>query len=150
MDEPAATDEAFFSALERGDARALEQVLSHDFTIVDILRGGVTDRVALIRSVASGELRFQRIELRERRVRRYGDTAVIVGRTAMTGSFLGQPFEASSRYTHVFVGKDDLGWRLVSAQGTRIDDGPPPTDMLDPGSGDADARKPDRGGPRAA
>jgi hypothetical protein len=43
---------------------------------------------------------------------------VVVGRTAMRGSFQGAEFVAASRYTHVYV--DDGGWRLASAQGTPI------------------------------
>jgi hypothetical protein len=31
----------------------------------------------------------------------------------------GTPFEAGSRYTHVYV-RSDAGWRLLSAQGTEI------------------------------
>jgi hypothetical protein len=35
----------------------------------------------------------------------------------------GAPFEAASRYTHVFVRGPGREWRLVNAQGTGIADG---------------------------
>ena len=43
------------------------------------------------------------MQLVERATRRYGDTAVIVGRTEMSGSFGGATFAAASRYTHVLL-----------------------------------------------
>ena len=55
----------------------------------------------------------------ESQVRLYGITAVITGRTQMSGRFGETHFTAISRYTHVFV-KEQSQWRLVSAQGTQI------------------------------
>ena len=37
----------------------------------------------------------------------------------MNGKFQGSPFEADSRYTHVYI-EQQARWRLVSAQGTQI------------------------------
>ena len=68
---------------------------------------------------------FDGVDVVERQTRRHGDTAVIVGRTEMSGAFGGSAFALSSRYTHVLVRGDDTRWRLVSAQGTRIS--APPT-----------------------
>ena len=62
---------------------------------------------------------FDRLELVERATRVYGDTGIVVGRTAMAGSIAGDPFEVASRYTHVFV-NGDAGWRLANGQGTSI------------------------------
>lgn len=53
-------------------------------------------------------------------MRRYGEVAVVVGRTAMRGDLGLEPFAAGSRYTHVFAREAAGAWRLVSAQGTRI------------------------------
>jgi hypothetical protein len=53
------------------------------------------------------------------RVRFYGTTAIITGRTRMNGRLEGAPWSASSRYTHVYV-EDQGAWRLASAQGTPI------------------------------
>ena len=42
----------------------------------------------------------------------------------MHGRYQDQAFAAHSRYTHVYVNLDS-GWRLASAQGTPIAEGPP-------------------------
>jgi ketosteroid isomerase-like protein len=118
--EPA--EDRFFAALLAGDTDGLEQILSEDFLIVDVMTGSVAARAPFIAALRDGSLTFDRVELLERATRHYGDTAVIVGRTEMGGSFAGSSFAAASRYTHVLVRGHDGGWRLVSAQGTRIDD----------------------------
>jgi ketosteroid isomerase-like protein len=117
--EPLATEDAFFRALEQGDATRLESLLTDDFLIVDVMRGGTAGRAEFLGPLAGGDLTFERVELVERAVRHYGTVAVVVGRTAMTGAFAGQPFTAASRYTHVFVQADGT-WQLASAQGTQI------------------------------
>ena len=117
--EPLATEDAFFRALEQGDAARLQSLLTDDFLIVDVMRGGTAGRAEFLGPLASGDLKFERVELVERAVRHYGAVAVVVGRTAMTGAFAGQTFTAASRYTHVFVQSNGT-WQLASAQGTQI------------------------------
>jgi ketosteroid isomerase-like protein len=112
-------DAAFFAALVAGDVAGLREVLADDFLIVDVMSGGVTGRDGFLAAIDSKALVFTSVEPAEVGVRRYGDTAVVVGRTAMRGSFRGAAFEAASRYTHVYV-EDGGTWRLVSAQGTPI------------------------------
>jgi ketosteroid isomerase-like protein len=117
--DPLAADDAFFAALLAADAVALDALLGDDFAIIDVMRGAEADKAAFVAVVGGGEVAFDRIEPAERRVRLYDGTAVVTGRTAMSGSFAGAPFSAASRYTHVFVDAGD-GWRLIAAQGTQI------------------------------
>ena len=117
---PEQADDEFFAALTAGDVSRLEPLLDERFLIVDIMTGAVADRAALTAALAERVLEFGRVELIERAGRHYGDTAILVGRTQMTGSFAGAAFTAASRYTHVFVRGVDTRWRLASAQGTQI------------------------------
>jgi ketosteroid isomerase-like protein len=117
--DPLAADDAFFAALIAADGEALGALLGDDFAIIDVMRGAESDKSAFVAVVGGGEVAFDNIEPAERRVRRYDGTAVITGRTSMSGSFGGAPFSAASRYTHVFVDAG-AGWRLVAAQGTEI------------------------------
>jgi hypothetical protein len=41
---PLATEDVFFRALEQGDVARLGSVLSDDFLIVDVMRGGTAGR----------------------------------------------------------------------------------------------------------
>jgi ketosteroid isomerase-like protein len=120
---PLAAERRFFDALVQGDVSALDEVLADDFLLIDVMSGSEVPKAAMLDVVGSGQLKFHSIEPAEARVRRYGETAVITGRTEMTMSFGDQAIAARSRYTHVFVEQDGR-WRMVSAQGTQI--APPP------------------------
>jgi len=115
-------DDRFFAALLAADVAELDALLAEDFLLVDVVGGGVIDRGVFISTIGSGLVRFDAIAVVERSTRRYGDTAVVVGRTQMAGALEGVPFEAASRYTHVFARGADRGWLLINAQGTRIVD----------------------------
>ena len=115
-------EDQFFDGLVAGDVERVEQLLSQDFVIVDLMTGAVADRAAFVGALRDGRLQFERMELMERLTRHHGDTAIIVGRTEMSGSFDAASFAAASRYTHVLVRERDGRWRLASAQGTRIVD----------------------------
>ena len=117
---PEQADDEFFAALTAGDVSRLEPLLDERFLIVDVMSGAVADRAALLAALDERILEFGRVELIERAARHYGDTAILVGRTQMAGSFSGAAFTAASRYTHVFVRGADTRWRLASAQGTQI------------------------------
>jgi ketosteroid isomerase-like protein len=113
-------DDAFFNALVAGDVDRIDSLLTDDFVIVDVISGAVADRAAFIGAIRDGLLVFERVHLVERLTRRHDDTAIIVGRTEMSGSFGEAPFAAASRYTHVLLRDADRRWRLATAQGTRI------------------------------
>src|SRR3954451_13270651 len=135
---PEQADDEFFAALIAGDVSRLEPLLDERFLIVDVMSGAVADRAALTAALAERVLEFERVELIERTGRHYGDSAILVGRTQMAGSFAGAAFRfrarpaklpvsspappstPPSRYTHVFVRGADTHWRLASAQGTQI------------------------------
>lgn len=116
-----AADTRFFDALMRADGSVLDQLLVEDFILVDVLSGGVIEKSDLVPLVASRQLTFETIvrDPAALRMRFYGTTAVIVGRTQMGGRYQDTPWSASSRYTHVFI-EDQGTWRLASAQGTPI------------------------------
>lgn len=118
--EPLPAEDTFFQALVRADAGLPGGVLADDFLIVDIMRGEVTDRAGFIAAVSGGQVTFHRAEPADRRVRHYGQTAIVVGRTRMTGAAGGTEFTLASRYTHVFVSTGAGCWKLASAQGTPI------------------------------
>lgn len=116
-------DQSFFDALMASDLAALEELLADDFVLVGVEDGAVADRRIVLDLMASGSLRFPRIESfpDEAIVRVIGTVGIVVGRTGM--SFTnpdGATFTAGSRYTHVYAADAVGTWRLVSAQGTTI------------------------------
>ncbi|HET9793864.1 MAG TPA: nuclear transport factor 2 family protein [Thermoanaerobaculia bacterium] len=118
-DEPSTADRRFFSALLSGNLGALDDLLTPDFLLVDVARGGEIGKEAFLAAIRTGRLSFERIDAGEPRVRVHGTAAIVTGRTSMAGHAGDAPFSAKSRYTHVFVVADGR-WRLASAQGTPI------------------------------
>jgi hypothetical protein len=123
--DPLAAEREFFTALVEAGLEALDRVLADDFMLIDVMRGAEITKAALLAVIGSGQLRFEVIEPAEQRVRLYRATAVVTGRTRMSGRFEGTPFGAHSRYTHVYVEQQGR-WRLVAAQGTPIAPEPEP------------------------
>ena len=115
-----ATDRRFFDALIHSDVEALDRILSDDFIIIDVLKGAETTKPEIIGAIGSGFVRFEKIEIRDNRVRLYDRTAVITGQTQMTVRFSGTvvcQFRAGIR---MCIANWEAKWRLVSAQGTSI------------------------------
>ena len=116
---PLTTDQQFFAALIAADTKTLERILTDDFILIDVMSGSENAKPAFLTFVGSGQVKFETIEPAEQRVRLYGATAVITGRTQMSGLLGGASFAASSRYTHVYV-MQQSEWHLATAQGTQI------------------------------
>ena len=116
-----AAEQAFFSSLIHSSLPDLKEVLAEDFTLVD-LSGSLLDKSSLMAATGAGQLKFESIQVLESRVRFYESTAVVIGRTEMSGSFGGAPFSAKSRYTHIYVCEEGA-WHLAAAQGTQIQAG---------------------------
>jgi hypothetical protein len=117
--DPLVTDHQFFSALIAGRVEDLDQILADDFVMIEVMGGSEVTKSSLLGAIESGQLKFEAVEPAEMRVRIYHTTAVVTGRTQMSGRFGETPFAARSRYTHVYV-EEQSRWRLVAAQGTQI------------------------------
>src|ERR1700722_19253699 len=100
---PLFAERQFFTSLAKGDLGPLDSLLADDFIMVDVLGGSEISKVALLAAMESGQLKFDAIVRADCHVRFYRTTAVVNGRTHMTGSFDQTPFAANSRYTHVYV-----------------------------------------------
>jgi hypothetical protein len=120
--DPLAAEQEFFGALLAGKLEVLDRLLVDEFILVDVMRGGEITKAGLLAAVASGQAKFESIEPSEARVRRFGSTAIVNGRTEMRGRVGDAAFAVRSRYTHVYVEQQGR-LRLASAQGTQIVDG---------------------------
>jgi ketosteroid isomerase-like protein len=109
----------FFNALIEGNTAELEQLLSDDFLLVDVLSGSEISKWKLLLAMSSGQLKFENIDSIDAHLRYYPCTAVVTGSTRMSGRFADAPFVLFSRYTHVYSKQQDE-WQLVAAQGTQI------------------------------
>jgi ketosteroid isomerase-like protein len=119
MKEALEANRRFFVALTRRDLKALNEILSDNFILIDVLTGSEVAKHDLIAALESSQLVFESVDPSAPNIRCFGSTAVITGRTEMAGHYGSASFRVQSRYTHVFS-KEHIEWLLVSAQGTRI------------------------------
>jgi hypothetical protein len=116
---PLSTEREFFTALSAARVEDLDRIIADDFILIEVVGGTEVTKSSLLAAIRSGQLKFGPIEPADVRVRVYQTTAVVTGRTQMTGQFGETPFATKSRYTHVYVEQQGR-WRLVTAQGTQI------------------------------
>ena len=112
------SERRFFNGLI-ANVEAVEDLMSDDSLLIDVLSGSEVTKSELVTVLRSGQLKFEKIKPLGSRVRFYDGTALVTGLTEMSGRFGDDPFSVFSRYTHVYVRSVDQ-WHLVSAQGTQI------------------------------
>jgi ketosteroid isomerase-like protein len=117
--DPLAAEQEFFGALISGKIESLDALLVDDFILVDVMRGAEISKAELLAAVASGQVKFDAIESSGVRVRKFGATAIVNGRTEMRGRAADTAFAVRSRYTHVYA-EEQGRLRMASAQGTQI------------------------------
>ena len=117
-------------ALVEADTRALDTILVDSY--VDTDEGGSRfDKAGVLAAVKSGDLKLASITLLETHVHRYGDSAVLTGASAQTGSFQGQPIAPKILFTATLVLQNGK-WRAAAAH-----EPPCPTTRISPGGRDA-------------
>jgi ketosteroid isomerase-like protein len=92
--------------------------MAEDFRMIDGY-GTVEAKAAFVADLMDPKLTIDPYTVEEFDVRIYGDTALLSGRTHMTGKHDGKPFESNYRYIDIYVRKKDT-WKIVSVQITKL------------------------------
>ena len=110
-DELVALADAWNEAIVSDDADRIGAFMADDWVIVSW--SGVTTREDFLSYVRSGVLGHSRMEgVGERRIRVYGDTAVLTVRVVSTAQYGGEDIDADEWTTDVFVRRDGA-WRCA-------------------------------------
>jgi ketosteroid isomerase-like protein len=96
--------------------------MAEDFRIIDGY-GNVDGKAAFVRDIMDPKLVIDPYTVEDFEVRVYGDTALLSGRTYMTGKHDGKPFTSNYRYIDIYVRREGA-WKIVSVQITKF---PPKT-----------------------
>jgi len=108
-------------AIVRKDEKAIAGNMADDFRIIDGY-GNVDGKAGFVADIIDPKLTIDPYTVEEFSVRIYGDTALLSGRTHMTGKHDGKPFESNYRYIDIYV-RTQGAWKIVSVQITKF---PPP------------------------
>jgi ketosteroid isomerase-like protein len=112
--------DAWDRAILAKDRTAIAANMAEDFRQIDG-RGNVEDKAGFVDGIVSPDLQLDPYTVEDFEVRVYGDTALLSGRTRMTGRYQGQPFGTHYRYIDIYVRRHGQ-WKIVSVQISRIPD----------------------------
>jgi len=104
-------------AYRKRDTAFLERVLADDYAFITP-GGTILDKKRQIDDLKSGAAASE-FEFSESKVRVYGDTAVVTGKSTVKGKLRDQSITGEYRFTRVFVKRGER-WQCVTAQATRI------------------------------
>lgn len=114
--------DAWDKAIVRKDAAAVAANMAEDFRQIDGY-GNLETKKSFLAGIVDSKLTIDPYSVEDFEVRLYGDTALLSGRTHMTGKYDGKPFESNYRYIDIYVRRNGA-WKIVSVQITKI---PPAT-----------------------
>lgn len=110
--------DAWDAAIVRKDRAAIAANMADDFRQIDP-DGDVFDKAGFVADLMADALQIDPYTVEDFDIRLYGDTALLSGRTRMTGRYNGKPFSSHYRYVDVYVRRGGA-WRIVSVQITRL------------------------------
>lgn len=105
-------------ALLKADTEALDALLED--TYVDTDESGLRfDKPAILAALQAGDLKLDAITLLETEVYRYGNSAVLIGASAQSGSFQGKPIAPKILFTATLILRNRK-WTAVAAHRTVV------------------------------
>src|SRR5206468_8801279 len=105
-------------AVLHGYITALDRMTSDDYTF-STLRSELRTKSYILKGFASGSFHYDSRQISDLKVRVYGDTAVVTGRSVQKGMENGKDYSGDYRFTRVYV-KQKGRWVTVALQTTLI------------------------------
>ena len=81
--------------------------------------GTLESKAETLAAIKSGAVHLSTIALSEKKIRIYGNTAVVVSKATVTGAGNGQDFSGHYRYTRVYHYNGST-WKIVSFEASKI------------------------------
>jgi hypothetical protein len=113
--ELAALEQTLVKSALGGDRETYSAILAPDWTVTDVA-GRVQTKTQVVEGLFSGEPPMADGKIDDVRVRLFGETAVVTGRTTATAR---NGSQVTLRFTDVFVRQGER-WLAVASQGTQV------------------------------
>ena len=110
----AALDTEYQAAVKNNDVPTMDRILADDFVLVTGL-GKTHSKRDLLEEARSKGMQHERQEDSQRKVRVWGDSAVVTALLWAKGTEDGKPFDYKLWFSDVYL-KTEKGWRYVFAQ----------------------------------
>ena len=102
----------------KADASFFEKHYAGDTTIIHG-DGKMSTKAEEIEGFKSGAVRYESLDIREAKIRAYGNTAIVNLLTAVKANIHGKPVSSLVRDSRVWVKQDGI-WKCVAFQATRV------------------------------
>jgi len=112
-------EEAWRDAVLTSNTSSMDSLLADDYTAVTS-NGTLQTKQDWLAGLRSGRVHFTVLEIFDRKVRFYGDTAVVTSRAQVQGTDSDGAAFGSFRYTRVYVRNSQDKWKIVSFEASRI------------------------------
>ena len=112
-------EQSWKDALLRRNASAMDGLLADDYIAITP-NGTLQSKDQTLANLRTGATQIKSIEFSDRKVRFYGQTALVTSRAEVTGSTGEGDFTGSYRYTRVYVRSSQGKWKIVSFEASRI------------------------------
>lgn len=97
----------------------MDSLLADDYTAITA-NGTLQTKQDWLASLRSGRVHISTLDISDRKVRFYGDTAVVTSRAQVQGTGSEGGVVGSFRYTRVYVRNPQGKWKIVSFEASRI------------------------------
>ncbi len=111
-------DNERMQAIQKSDTAFIERVYANDYVVIGA-NGTVRNKAQVIADFKSGALKVESLKDDELKVRVYGDTAILTGRSTSKVKDKGQDISGQSLFTRVYV-KRNGQWQFVTHHMSRI------------------------------
>lgn len=112
-------EDTWRDAILHRNATAMDNLLADDYIAITS-NGTLQSKEQTLASLRSGKLHFTSIAFTDRKVRFYGQTALVTSRADVSGATPDGDISGSYRYTRVYVKDDHGAWKIVSFETSRI------------------------------
>ena len=106
------------AAVVKADVATLEGLTSDDYVLINA-NGQVSNKAETMSMIKTGKIKLTANEVSDMKVRVYGDTAVVTGKSTAKGSINGIELKGPVMFTRVYVKKSGK-WQSVAFQQTPI------------------------------
>jgi ketosteroid isomerase-like protein len=112
-------EEHWKDAVIHHNVQVMESLLADDFIAIT-WNGTIQSKDQTLQNMKSGAMKITAIDFADRKVRFYGQTAVVTSRAEVSGGGVDGSLAGSFRYTRVYVRDGKGGWKIVSFEASRI------------------------------
>jgi ketosteroid isomerase-like protein len=112
-------DDEIFAAAKRGDAEAFGKFLADDYVRIGP-DGQMRNKAEAVDLYKPGRLKWDSIELKNRKVRVYGNTAIVTREDDVKGHMGTNEISGTYRDTVVYVKGKNGQWQDVNFQSTKV------------------------------